>query len=50
MKNYEIRIKINDRDIECYKIKANSEEEAIKKCKSNNSIIYYNYENRNHKQ
>lgn len=42
MKHYEIRIKISDREIECHKVEAKSEEEAIQKCKLTNPVIYYN--------
>ena len=46
---YYIRVRIKDKDVECYKVEAHSEEEAIQKCKLNHPITYYN-ENRNHKQ
>lgn len=45
--NYEIRLKFNNRDIYAFKIKANSPEEAIEKCKVNNPITYYYEKNQN---
>ena len=47
---YHIRVKIKEKDVEGYKVEASSEEEAIRKCKENYPIIYYNYENRNNKE
>ena len=38
---YTIFIKINNIDVMCFKIKADSEEEAIEKCKKRNKIIFY---------
>lgn len=44
---YEIRIKIDDRDVACYSIEANSETEAIQRCKNNHQAKHYAYKNIN---
>lgn len=38
---YTIFVKIDDVDVMCFKIEAKSREEAIKKCKERNKVIFY---------
>lgn len=41
MEYYEVRIKIGGKDVDCFKIKAGSKEDAIRICKEKYGPTYY---------